>query len=77
MVKLAEVLEFAREARWLNLGDNPRIGRRGLAALAAALRGVAAPKLVVISVHYPRSESAKELRDVCEARGIRLKDDME
>ena len=71
VARLAEVLEWAREARALDLCGNPRIGRRGYAALAAALRDArAAPKLRWILVDYPEAPSATELRAACEARGI-------
>ena len=73
VARLAEVLEWAREATGLSLQGNPRIGRRGYAALAAALRDArAAPKLREIAVDYPKAASATELRAACEARGIRL-----
>ena len=73
VARLAEVLEWAREARWLDLRGNPRIGRRGYAALAAALRDArAAPRLEMIWVDYPEAPSATELRAACEARGITL-----
>ena len=73
VARLAEVLEWAREAWALLLKGNPRIGRRGYAALAAALRDArAAPKLQIVVVDYPKAASATELRAACEARGIRL-----
>ena len=73
VARLAEVLEWAREATKLVLNGNPRIGRRGYAALAAALRDArAAPKLREIKVAYPEAPSATELRAACEARGITL-----
>ena len=71
VARLAEVLEWAREATDLFLSGNPRIGRRGYAALAAALRDArAAPKLRKILVDYPKGPSATELRAACGARGI-------
>ena len=71
VARLAEVLEWAREATALWLRGNPRIGRRGYAALAAALRDArAAPKLRAISVDYPTAPSATELRAAWEARGV-------
>ena len=71
VARLAEVLEWAREATQLDLRGNPRIGRRGYAALAAALRDArAAPKLRTIRVDYPKAASATELRAACEARGL-------
>ena len=77
VARLAEVLEWAREATQLDLRGNPRIGRRGYAALAAALRDArAAPKLRFIDVDYPKGPSATELRAACEARGIRLLNDL-
>ena len=73
VARLAEVLEWAREATQLDLCGNPRIGRRGYAALAAALRDArAAPKLREILVGYPDGPYATELRAACKARGITL-----
>ena len=75
VAKLAEVLEWAREATMLTLWGNPRIGRKGYAALAAALGDArVAPKLKTIYVDYPKAASATELRAACEARGIELED---
>ena len=73
VAKLAEVLEWAREATLLHLVGNPRIGRKGYAALAAALGDArVAPKLRKIVVDYPKAASATELRAACEARGIKV-----
>ena len=72
--KLAAVLSFTRRVLELDLCGNPRIGRRGYAALAAALRDArAAPRLREIWVDYPKGPSATELRAACEARGIALR----
>ena len=62
----------------LELQGNPRIGRNGYAALAAALGDArVAPKLQRIYVDYPKAASATELRAACEARGIELKNPVE
>ena len=78
VARLAEVLEWAREATVLQLRGNPRIGCNGYAALAAALGDArVAPKLKRIVVDYPKAASATELRAACEARGIKLEDPIE
>ena len=70
VARLAKALPFAREATWLYLEFNPRIGARGLDALAAALREGAAPKLSYLGMDQAHSAAAAGLRAACEARSI-------
>ena len=70
--KLVSVLEFVRAAETLSIECNPRIGRRGLKALAAALDAGAAPKLKLLYYDYPQGASAAELNAACSKRGITI-----
>ena len=72
VVQLAKALPFAEKATQLDLGANPRIGGRGLDALAAALREGAAPRLNRLQMDQARSAAAAGLRAACEARGVRF-----
>ena len=70
MEMLAKVLPMAVRVTRLYLHGNPRIGARGLRALAAAIAEGAAPKLAFISGLDSLSDPADELRAVCEQHGI-------
>ena len=70
--RLAAVLHLATRVSYLSLGSNPRIGARGLGALAARLREGAAPKLREIELTQWEGRAAAELRVACEGRGIKL-----
>ena len=71
--QLAAALRWARAAVEVDVTGNPRIGQRGLDALAAAIAGGAAPKLKQVFCDLARSaRAASALRSACEARGIEL-----
>jgi len=70
--RLAAVLHLAKRAQGLYLDSNPRIGARGLGALAARLREGAAPRLRAIFLSQWDGGVAAELRAACEGRGIML-----
>jgi len=72
VVQLAKALPFAEKARGLYLDMNPRIGGRGLDALAAALREGAAPRLEKLYMDQAHTAAAAGLRAACEARGVRF-----
>ena len=58
---VSKALHAAKDLEKLYLDGNPAIGDEGAAALAAALREGAAPKLKEISLHCcPASEAAKQ-----------------
>ena len=64
----AEVLPLLRRVETLDLIGN-KIGSRGFAALAAAIREGAAPALKVLKFDYEKSATAP-LREACKARGV-------
>ena len=70
VVHVAAVLPFARRLIQLDLAGNPRIGRRGLDALAGAIADRAAPSLKRVVCDQAGSEHAAGLRAACAARGI-------
>ena len=66
----AKVLPLLRRVERLSLFGN-FIGERGFAALAAAIRGGAAPKLKQFQFGYNDGDSTP-LREACKARGIAM-----
>ena len=70
--KLAEVLIFAETAVTLNLLSNPKIGARGLGALAAILAAGAASNLRKLIYEYAHESKGNLLRAACEGRGIQI-----
>ena len=68
----AEVLPLLRRVETLNLEAN-KIGSRGFAALAAAIREGAAPKLKQFQFGgVTQGKHSTPLREACEARGIAM-----
>ena len=73
VVQFAGVMGFVRQAWSIDLLANPKIGRGGLRALAAALEdGRAAPMLLRIMIDFPNGIDATELRAICDKRGVML-----
>ena len=69
--QLCKWLPMCKNVAHVNLGVNPRIGDRGLRALAQVLRGGGLPALKGLGVHKGAATQAgfDELEGACRARG--------